>query len=220
MTTPTPVPSVEAVCKAVEDALLFGAALTVPDAVKLATSAIRSALLPQVEPDMRAFGASEVAAYRWPDDTPEDRAARAAFCDGAASASPAPSPEAQAEVERRRGEANKHARACAKAVELLSAAEAENAALKARVAVLVDLLDKQFGTPCEQIRHQQEIEEEREACAREADAFDQSPGDDSSMGPVMVGQVEVAQSIATAIRARSARAGTDTHTPPQEDRHG
>jgi hypothetical protein len=46
---------------------------------------------------------------------------------------------------------------------------------------------------------------EREACAREADNYDQSPGDDSVMGPVMVGQVQVAQSIAAAIRARQPR---------------
>lgn len=43
-----------------------------------------------VDADMRAFGASEIAAYKWPDDTPEHRAARAAFCEGAASLSPAP----------------------------------------------------------------------------------------------------------------------------------
>lgn len=38
--------------------------------------------------DMRAFGASAVAAYKWPGDTPEHRAARAAYCEGAASVVP------------------------------------------------------------------------------------------------------------------------------------
>lgn len=44
---------------------------------------------------------------------------------------------------------------------------------------------------------------EREACARLADAYDQGPGDGSVMGPVMAGQVAIAQSIAASIRARS-----------------
>ena len=132
-----------------------------------------------------------------------------------ALASPAPPPE-QAEVERLRGERVRLTASLETAQALIDAAEAESAALKARVAVLVGLLDKQFGTPCEQIRHQQEIEAEREACAREADAFDQSPGDDEPMGPVMIGQVQVAQSIAAAIRARSARAGTDAPATEEE----
>lgn len=34
--------------------------------------------------DMAAFCASESACYRWPLDTPEHRALRAAYCDGAA----------------------------------------------------------------------------------------------------------------------------------------
>ena len=34
--------------------------------------------------DMAAFGASETACYRWPMDTVEHRAMRAAYCDGAA----------------------------------------------------------------------------------------------------------------------------------------
>jgi hypothetical protein len=34
--------------------------------------------------DMARLSASEVACYRWPEDTAEDRAMRAAFCDGAA----------------------------------------------------------------------------------------------------------------------------------------
>ena len=33
---------------------------------------------------MAAFGASELACYRWPGDTAQDRACRAAYCDGAA----------------------------------------------------------------------------------------------------------------------------------------
>lgn len=45
--------------------------------------------------DMRAFGASAVAAYKWPGDTPEHRAARAAYCEGAASV--VPEPEAEGE---------------------------------------------------------------------------------------------------------------------------
>lgn len=46
------------------------------------------------EADMRAFGASEIAAYKWPDDTAEHRAARSAFCEGAASIQPTASVEA------------------------------------------------------------------------------------------------------------------------------
>lgn len=34
--------------------------------------------------DMRAFGASEAACYKWPDDTPEHKALRAAYIEGAA----------------------------------------------------------------------------------------------------------------------------------------
>lgn len=33
---------------------------------------------------MAAFGASEAACYKWPDDTPEARTCRAAFCEGSA----------------------------------------------------------------------------------------------------------------------------------------
>lgn len=36
------------------------------------------------EADMRAFGASHIACYKWPDDTPEHRALRAAYIEGAA----------------------------------------------------------------------------------------------------------------------------------------
>lgn len=36
------------------------------------------------EGDMRAFSASEAACYHWPEDTPEHRTARAAYCKGAA----------------------------------------------------------------------------------------------------------------------------------------
>lgn len=45
---------------------------------------------PVTEADMAAFGASHVACYKYPDDTPEHKAARAAFCDGAAWAAPRP----------------------------------------------------------------------------------------------------------------------------------
>jgi len=38
--------------------------------------------------DMRAFGASDEACYRWPEDTDEAKALRAAFIDGAASCRP------------------------------------------------------------------------------------------------------------------------------------
>lgn len=38
------------------------------------------------------------------------------------------------------------------------------------------------------------------AAAEKADAYDQSPGDDTPMGPIMVAQVQVAQSISAAIR--------------------
>lgn len=39
-----------------------------------------------VDSDMRAFGASDEACYRWPEDTPEHRACRQAFIAGAAAA--------------------------------------------------------------------------------------------------------------------------------------
>jgi hypothetical protein len=42
---------------------------------------------------MRRLSANEVACYRWPDDTSEHKALRAAFMDGAASAAPTTSPE-------------------------------------------------------------------------------------------------------------------------------
>jgi hypothetical protein len=42
-------------------------------------------------------------------------------------------------------------------------AEAEIERLRARVSELVTLLADHYGTPCEQIRHQQEIERLREA---------------------------------------------------------
>lgn len=35
-------------------------------------------------PEMARLSASEAACYRWPEDTAEHRAMRAAFCDGAA----------------------------------------------------------------------------------------------------------------------------------------
>jgi len=38
----------------------------------------------EAEATMRAFGASEFACYFWPEDTPEHRACRAAYCKGAA----------------------------------------------------------------------------------------------------------------------------------------
>lgn len=42
---------------------------------------------------MRRLSANEVACYRWPDDTNEHKALRAAFMDGAVSAAPTTSPE-------------------------------------------------------------------------------------------------------------------------------
>lgn len=45
---------------------------------------------------------------------------------------------------------------------------------------------------------------ERERCAKLAERYDQGPGDDSVKGPVMAGQVAVAQSIASAIRSGEA----------------
>lgn len=41
-----------------------------------------------------------------------------------------------------------------------------------------------------------------EEAAQEADQYDQGPGDDTPMGPIMAAQVEMAQRIAAAIRAR------------------
>lgn len=34
--------------------------------------------------EMAAFGASDAACYKWPEDTAEAKACRAAYCDGAA----------------------------------------------------------------------------------------------------------------------------------------
>jgi hypothetical protein len=42
------------------------------------------ALTARSEGAQRALSASEVACYRWPDDTPEHKALRQAFCEGAA----------------------------------------------------------------------------------------------------------------------------------------
>lgn len=50
--------------------------------------------------EMRAFGASHVACFKWPDDTAEHRAARAAYCQGAADAAPADEGETQEDVDR------------------------------------------------------------------------------------------------------------------------
>lgn len=38
---------------------------------------------------LRGLSASEIACYRWPEDTAEHRAMRAAFCDGASALTPA-----------------------------------------------------------------------------------------------------------------------------------
>ena len=43
-------------------------------------------------------------------------------------------------------------------VQRIAHAEIEIERLRARVSELVKLLDDQYGTPCEQIRHQQEVE--------------------------------------------------------------
>lgn len=64
----------------------------IAEAKRLILASLSPAATPVSEGDMRAFGASEHAAYKWPDDTPEHRAARAAFCEGAALAKPASSP--------------------------------------------------------------------------------------------------------------------------------
>lgn len=50
---------------------------------------------------MRRLSANEVACYRWPDDTSEHKALRAAFMDGAVSAAPTTSPEPDAVREDR-----------------------------------------------------------------------------------------------------------------------
>lgn len=42
---------------------------------------------------------------------------------------------------------------------------------------------------------------ERERCARIADDYDQAPGDDTPMGPLMAAQVAIATTIAAEIRA-------------------
>lgn len=43
---------------------------------------------PASEGDMRAFGASYVACYKWPEDTSEHKALRAAYCEGASDLAP------------------------------------------------------------------------------------------------------------------------------------
>lgn len=98
-TEPTP--------KMLEDAAFnlsdeFGAAFVKPlgEFAKAAyAELVAAAPTPVPEPtaaDMRAFGASAVAAYKWPGDTPEHRAARAAYCEGAASVVPEPEAEGEA----------------------------------------------------------------------------------------------------------------------------
>lgn len=41
---------------------------------------------------------------------------------------------------------------------------------------------------------------ERERCARIADDYDQAPGDDTTMGPIMAAQLAIAYEIADRIR--------------------
>jgi hypothetical protein len=54
---------------------------------------------------------------------------------------------------------------------------AEIAAKDARISELVLMLDRQFGTPCEQIRHRQEIENLRAFVLEEAAAIRAMKGD-------------------------------------------
>lgn len=53
---------------------------------------------PGSDADMRAFGASDAACCKWPDDTPEHRACRAAYVEGAAASSPSVTEEEIAEA--------------------------------------------------------------------------------------------------------------------------
>ncbi len=69
-------------------------------AMRHALAAYEAAKSPTPEPaDMRAFGASDAAAYKWPDDTPEHRALRKAYCDGAAASTPEPAGDVREAVE-------------------------------------------------------------------------------------------------------------------------
>lgn len=47
----------------------------------------------EIDAGLRGLSASETACYKWPDDTPEHRALRAAFADGAACSGNAEQPQ-------------------------------------------------------------------------------------------------------------------------------
>jgi hypothetical protein len=63
--------------------------LLVESAAQAAKDVLSSFPSAQSMPDMARLSASEVACYRWPEDTAEHRAMREAFCDGAAHIAPA-----------------------------------------------------------------------------------------------------------------------------------
>ena len=114
------------------------------------------------------------------------------------------------------------------AVHHFRAAEAREADLRVqleqlgkRYSGLVAALDKQHGTPCEQIRHQQEVddlraklktarEDEREQCVRIADdLYGEGPSGSFDNGGTADGWNLATQAIATAIRARTAYDATE-----------
>lgn len=102
-------------------------------------------------------------------------------------------------VERLRARAMRHrenATGLASAALLEEAAEALLALSdRLHLATTLDLVKKAYARGAEEAR-----QSERERCARIADDFDQAPGDDTPMGPVMAGQVAIAQAIAAKIR--------------------
>ncbi len=74
-------------------------------------------------------------------------------------------------------------------------AEAEIERLRARVSELVMALDRQLGTPCEQIRHQQEVEKLEAVNAELLAALKEIA--------VHTNSIERAQKIARAVIARA-----------------
>lgn len=68
------------------------------DARDLAQAILSRRAEPPTVADMRAFGASHVACYKWPDDSELHRACRAAYIEGAYDAEPQPTP-GEGEVE-------------------------------------------------------------------------------------------------------------------------
>ncbi len=73
----------------------------------------------------------------------------------------------------------------------------ERRGLDTRVAELLEANNRYLARAREA---EAAIDAERERCAQIADDYDQAPGDDTPMGPLMAAQVAVAQAIAAKIR--------------------